>query len=66
MPKVRTCTFCGGPIEPGTGIMYVTKRGEILWFCSSKCFKSYTKLKRNPAKVTWARKRRAAAREARI
>ena len=60
MPKVRTCTFCGGQIEPGTGLMYVTKRGEIYWFCSSKCFKNYVKLRRNPAKLTWGRKRREA------
>jgi len=57
MPKMRTCAFCGRPIEPGTGIMYVTKRGEILWFCSSKCFKNYIKLRRKRTKVTWARKK---------
>ena len=57
MPKIRTCAFCGRPIEPGTGIMYVTKRGEILWFCSSKCFKNYIKLRRKKTKVKWVRKR---------
>ncbi len=57
MPKMKTCAFCGRTIEPGTGMMYVTKRGEILWFCSSKCFKNYIKLKRKKAKITWARKR---------
>ncbi len=57
MPKMRTCAFCGRPIEPGTGIMYVTKRGEILWFCSSKCFKNYIKLRRKKTKVAWVKKR---------
>ncbi len=57
MPKIRTCAFCGRPIEPGTGIMYVTKRGEILWFCSSKCFKNYIKLRRKKTKVKWVRKK---------
>jgi len=57
VPKLRTCSYCGGIIEPGTGIMYVTKRGDILWFCSSKCFKNFLKLRRKPAKVTWIAKR---------
>jgi len=57
MPKIRTCAFCGRPIEPGTGIMYVTKRGETLWFCSSKCFKNYIKLRRKKTKVKWVRKK---------
>ena len=56
MPKMRTCSYCGRPIEPGTGIMFVTKRGEVYWFCSSKCYKSFQKLRRNPAKVTWIKK----------
>ncbi len=59
MPKLRTCSYCGAVIEPGTGIMYVTRRGEVLWFCSSKCFKNYLKLRRKPAKVTWVAKRRS-------
>ncbi|MCE4621230.1 MAG: 50S ribosomal protein L24e [Desulfurococcales archaeon] len=57
MPKARSCVFCGGTIEPGTGLMYVTKRGDILWFCSSKCFKNFVKLGRKRAKVVWAKKR---------
>ncbi|MEB3779148.1 MAG: 50S ribosomal protein L24e [Desulfurococcales archaeon] len=56
MPKLKTCSFCGGIIEPGTGIMYVTRRGDVLWFCSSKCHKSFLKLKRNPSKLAWVRK----------
>lgn len=55
MPKMRTCSYCGAVIEPGTGIMYVTKRGDILWFCSSKCFKSY-KMGRDPRKLPWTKK----------
>ncbi len=56
MPKLRTCSYCGATIEPGSGLMYVTKRGDVLWFCSSKCYKNYLKLKRNPRKQTWIRK----------
>ncbi|MCE4628137.1 MAG: 50S ribosomal protein L24e [Desulfurococcales archaeon] len=58
MPKFRTCSFCGRSIEPGTGIMYVTKRGDIYWFCSSKCYKNFIKLKRNPNKLAWVKKLR--------
>ncbi|OYT59539.1 MAG: 50S ribosomal protein L24 [Desulfurococcales archaeon ex4484_217_1] len=56
MVKVRTCSFCGKEIEPGTGIMYVKNDGSILWFCSSKCWKNMLKLKRNPRKYKWTLK----------
>jgi LSU ribosomal protein L24E len=35
--------------------MYVTERGEVLWFCSSKCYKNAVILRRNPRKLKWAR-----------
>ncbi|RLG87475.1 MAG: 50S ribosomal protein L24 [Thermoprotei archaeon] len=56
MPELRRCSFCGAPIELGTGIMYVRNDGTVLWFCSSKCFKNY-KLKRDPKKLPWTRYR---------
>ncbi|MEB3862313.1 MAG: 50S ribosomal protein L24e [Desulfurococcales archaeon] len=56
MPKLRTCTYCGRAIEPGTGLMFVTKRGDILWFCSSKCYKNFMKLRRRPEKQEWIRR----------
>ncbi len=56
MPKLRTCDYCGRPIEPGTGIMFVTKRGQVLWFCSSKCYKIFLKLRRRPDRLEWIRK----------
>ncbi len=52
MPRPKRCSFCGSVIEPGTGIMYVRNDGAILWFCSSKCFKSY-KLGRDPKRLPW-------------
>ncbi len=52
MPKVQVCSFCGKPIEPGTGLMYVKNDGTVLWFCSSKCFKSY-RMGRDPRKLKW-------------
>ena len=47
------CSFCGEQIEPGTETMYVTKRGKISYFCSSKCEKNMLQLKRKPRKVKW-------------
>jgi len=55
LPKEQVCAFCGKTIEPGTGVMYVTKRGNILWFCSSKCMKNYLVLRRNPRKLKWTK-----------
>jgi len=55
MPIVHTCAYCGREIEPGTGLMYVKNDGSVVWFCSSKCFKSW-KLKRDPRKLKWTEK----------
>ena len=52
MPRPKRCSFCGGPVEPGTGIMYVKNDGTILWCCSSKCFKNF-KLGRDPKRLPW-------------
>jgi len=51
------CNFCGEKIPKGRGIMFVKRDGTILYFCSSKCEKSYF-MGRNPRKVKWVRKRR--------
>ncbi|MEM2208505.1 MAG: 50S ribosomal protein L24e [Sulfolobales archaeon] len=53
MPKVYTCSFCGGQIEPGSGLTFVLRSGVILHFCSSKCFKNF-KLRRDPKKTPWS------------
>jgi len=29
----KTCSFCGGKIEPGTGKKYVKKDGSVMFFC---------------------------------
>lgn len=57
MPKILNCNFCGKPIKPGEGLMYVRIDGTIERYCSSKCFKSSVKLHRNPRKVKWVRKK---------
>jgi large subunit ribosomal protein L24e len=52
MVDIRTCNFCGGPVEPGTGKMFVRKDGTIFYFCCSKCQKNY-RLGRVPRRVAW-------------
>ncbi len=54
--KVFSCAFCGRPIPPGTGIMYVKADGTVLRFCSRKCFVSAVKYNRDPRRLTWVRK----------
>jgi len=53
---LRKCDFCGAPIEPGTGVMYVRSDGTIYYYCSSKCLKNAIKLRRKPEKVRWTEK----------
>ena len=51
------CTFCKTEMEKGTGKMFVWNSGKLDYFCSSKCEKNRLKLKRNPRKVNWIRKK---------
>ena len=51
----KTCTFCGTEIEPGTGMTYIRKDGNIMNFCSRKCRINMLKLKRVPRRVKWTR-----------
>lgn len=49
------CSFCGNPIERGTGKMYVEKDGKILYFCSTKCEKNLLKLGRKARNEKWTK-----------
>ncbi len=49
------CSFCGSRIEKGTGTIFVTKKGNAVYFCSRKCEKNLLKLKRKPRKVKWTK-----------
>ncbi|MEM1534914.1 MAG: 50S ribosomal protein L24e [Candidatus Pacearchaeota archaeon] len=53
MPR---CSFCNGEIKKGTGLMFVKKDGKILWFCSSKCRKSFF-MGRDAKKLKWVKKK---------
>lgn len=52
----RNCSFCGGFIPAGTGIMHVRNDGRILWTCSDKCKKNLFVLRRDPRKLKWTEK----------
>ncbi len=49
------CSFCSKNIEIGTGKIFVTKEGKVLYFCSMKCEKNRNKLGRNPINFKWAK-----------
>jgi LSU ribosomal protein L24E len=54
--RIYNCSYCGKPIPPGYGLMYVRVDGVVLRFCSRKCFVSMVKMGRNPQKQAWVRK----------
>lgn len=49
------CSFCGRDIRKGLDSIYVTSKGRMHHFCSSKCEKNMLKLKRNVRKVKWTK-----------
>ncbi|PSG96479.1 50S ribosomal protein L24e [Thermoplasmatales archaeon SW_10_69_26] len=55
MVEHRICSFCGDPIEPGTGTLYIKKTGKQFAFCSSKCQKNMIDLDREPRYQEWTR-----------
>ncbi|MFZ0925160.1 MAG: 50S ribosomal protein L24e [Halobacteriota archaeon] len=59
----RTCSFCGGAIELGTGKMFVKRDGTVFHFCSSKCEKNF-RLGRLARRVAWTEHGRLARKRA--
>ncbi|MCD6248419.1 MAG: 50S ribosomal protein L24e [Hadesarchaea archaeon] len=57
MPVSRKCSFCGGSIDPGSGLMFVKRDGSISFFCSSKCERNF-RLGRKPRRVKWTERSR--------
>ena len=53
MVETKKCSFTGKPIPPGTGMMYVKKTGQVLYFINSKAKKNYVNLGRVPARTRW-------------
>ena len=57
MPK---CSFCGKNYDVPHGLTFVLPNGEVLYFCSSKCWKNH-KLGRRGDKRNWVRKNKKVA-----
>ena len=53
MAETKTCSFTGKQIPPGTGMMYVKKTVQVLYFINSKAKKNYVNLIRIPARTRW-------------
>jgi large subunit ribosomal protein L24e len=49
----RTCSFCAGEVEPGTGYMYVKRDGTVFHFCCSSCRKQQLHLGRVGHRLRW-------------
>ncbi|NLL94240.1 MAG: 50S ribosomal protein L24e [Thermoplasmatales archaeon] len=56
MAEAKICSFCGAEIERGTGRMHVRRDGNVLNFCTKKCFKNMVELKRVPRTTEWTAK----------
>ncbi|MHA1542291.1 MAG: 50S ribosomal protein L24e [Candidatus Hodarchaeales archaeon] len=37
MVRLYDCAYCGNSVEPGTGMSFVRKNGQLVRFCSRKC-----------------------------
>ncbi|MBI2084209.1 MAG: 50S ribosomal protein L24e [Candidatus Aenigmarchaeota archaeon] len=48
------CSFCNSNIARGTGKMFVGPTGNVSYWCSSKCGKSF-KMGRDRKKLKWAK-----------
>jgi large subunit ribosomal protein L24e len=51
----RSCSFCAGEIEPGTGTMFIKRDGAVFHFCSSSCRKQQLHLGRVGHRLKWTR-----------
>lgn len=51
----RICSYSGEVIEPGTGLMYVKRNGEVYNYKTRKCFREHQTLKRVPRYVRWTK-----------
>lgn len=48
------CSYCGGNVREGSGIILVKNDGKVFNFCSSKCEKSFI-MNRDPRNKKWTR-----------
>ncbi len=45
------CSYCLSEVRKGTGIMFVSKIGNISYYCSSRCYKNGAVMRRKPRQV---------------
>ncbi|OLS13407.1 MAG: large subunit ribosomal protein L24e [Promethearchaeota archaeon CR_4] len=55
MVKSRNCDFCGKPIQPGKGTIYVKNDGIVWNFCTRRCRVLKIRYKKNPRKAPWTK-----------
>ncbi len=55
------CAYCSKEIEPGTGIMFVRKSGQIRYYCSNRCYRLDVLHKKKHKEVAIARESAAKA-----
>lgn len=55
MVDKRDCSFCGNPIEPGTGMLFIKRDGTRYTFCKAKCRRNLLDLGRVPRQVKWTK-----------
>ncbi|MEF8874598.1 MAG: 50S ribosomal protein L24e [Candidatus Thermoplasmatota archaeon] len=56
MPEKRECTFCGNPIEPGTGTLHIMNNGQVFHFCNSKCKRNMLDMDRKARETRWTKR----------